>query len=238
VLNFATIASHAVLANSSGSGAAPSSTTVSAILDAAIGSTQGNVLYRNASVWSVLAPGTSGQVLQSGGAAANPSWATAASGSVTSVASGAGLSGGPVTSSGTLLADWNGGTVTSLGSGLNLSTGTLTATTTPRNNGVLAAQWVLGTVAANGDFYFAYKAPYAGTVNSLDSLSGTGTFTLAVKINGTNVTGLSAVAVSTAANTAATAANTFSAGDTITGTISSASGSPTDAVLSLNVTWS
>ena len=187
VLNFATIASHAVLANSSGSGAAPSSTTVSAILDAAIGSTQGDVLYRSASAWSVLAPGTSGQVLQSNGAAANPSWASA---------------------------------------------------TTPRNNGVLTAQWVLGTVAADGDFYFVYKAPYAGTVTSLDSLSGTGTFTLAVKINGTNVTGLSAVAVSTAANTAATAANTFSAGDTITGTISSASGSPTDAVLGLNVTWS
>jgi hypothetical protein len=187
VLNLATIASHAVLANSSGSGAAPSSTTVTAILDAAIGSTQGDLLYRASSAWSVLAPGTSGQVLQSGGAAANPSWASA---------------------------------------------------TTARNNGVLAAQWVLGTVAADGDFYFAFKAPYAGTVTSLDSLSGTGTFTLAVKINGTNVTSLSAVAVSTAANTVATGANTFSAGDTITGTISSASGSPTDAVLSLNVTWS
>lgn len=187
VLNLSTIASHTLLGNSGGSGAAPSSTTVTAILDAALGSTQGDVLYRSGSAWTVLAPGTSGQVLATGGAAANPSWADA---------------------------------------------------TTARNKGVMVAQWVLGTVAANGDFYFAYKAPYAGTINSLDSLSTTGTFTLAVKINGTNVTGLSAVAVSTAANTAATAANTFSAGDTISGTISSASGSPTDAVLSLNVTWS
>jgi hypothetical protein len=118
------------------------------------------------------------------------------------------------------------------------ATGATGAAGSSRTKGVLQAQWVLGTVAANGDFYFSYKAPYAGTVTSLDSLSTTGTFTLAVKINGTNVTGLSAVAVSTAANTAATAANTFSAGDTITGTISSASGSPTDAVLSLNATWS
>lgn len=41
-----------------------------------IGSTQGDVLYRNATVWTVLAPGTSGQALITGGAAANPSWAS------------------------------------------------------------------------------------------------------------------------------------------------------------------
>lgn len=108
----------------------------------------------------------------------------------------------------------------------------------PRNKGVMLAQFVLGTIVSNGSFDFAYKAPYAGTVTSLDSISGTGTFTLAVKINGTNVTSLSAVAVSSAANTVATGADTFAAGDTISGTISAASGSPTDAVLSLNVTWS
>ncbi len=109
---------------------------------------------------------------------------------------------------------------------------------TARNLGVMQAQWVLGTIILDGDFYFAYKALYAGTVTSLDSFSSTGTFTVNVKINGSSVTSLSAVAVSTAANHAATGANTFVAGDTITGTISSASGSPTDAVLSLNVTWS
>lgn len=48
--------------------------TLSAQIDAALGSTQGNILYRNSTVWTVLAPGTSGYLLQTGGAAANPSW--------------------------------------------------------------------------------------------------------------------------------------------------------------------
>lgn len=49
--------------------------SVTSILDL-LGSTQGQILYRNASAWVPLGAGTSGQLLQSGGAAANPSWAT------------------------------------------------------------------------------------------------------------------------------------------------------------------
>lgn len=41
-----------------------------------IGSTQGQILYRNATQWTVLSPGTSGQFLQTQGAAANPLWQT------------------------------------------------------------------------------------------------------------------------------------------------------------------
>ena len=48
--------------------------------------TQGDILYRNAATNTRLAPGTAGQVLQSGGAGANPSWVTAGAGTVTSVA--------------------------------------------------------------------------------------------------------------------------------------------------------
>jgi hypothetical protein len=109
----------------------------------------------------------------------------------------------------------------------------------PRNMGVLLAQFVFGTIVQNGTFWFAYRAPYAGTIESIDALTGTGSFTVDVEINGTGVTGISAVAVtSTPTNMAATGANTFNAGDTIVGVISSASGSPTGAVLSLNTTWS
>lgn len=39
-----------------------------------VGTTQGDLLYRGASQWTVLGAGTSGQVLQSGGAGGNPSW--------------------------------------------------------------------------------------------------------------------------------------------------------------------
>lgn len=50
--------------------------TLSAILDAALGATQGDIIYRGASVWSILPPGTSGQALITGGASANPAWGT------------------------------------------------------------------------------------------------------------------------------------------------------------------
>ena len=49
------------------------STDIQTLLDG-ISSTQGAVLYRGAAAWAALTPGTSGQVLTTGGAAANPSW--------------------------------------------------------------------------------------------------------------------------------------------------------------------
>ena len=55
-------------------------TLAAATLLEQISSTQGSILYRNGSAWVALAPGTAGQVLQSGGAGANPSWTSAASG--------------------------------------------------------------------------------------------------------------------------------------------------------------
>lgn len=74
-VNFAPIASNTLLANTTGGSAAPVSTTISQILDT-VGSSQGSVLYRGASGWSVLAPGTSGQFLQTQGASSNPQWAS------------------------------------------------------------------------------------------------------------------------------------------------------------------
>jgi hypothetical protein len=69
------------------------------------------------------------------------------------------------------------------------------------------------------------KAPFAGTINAFNgAATSAGTLTVAVKINGTNVTGLSAISVSsTPADTNASAANTFAVGDRITLVISSAS---------------
>src|SRR5689334_7044714 len=58
--------------------------TASAKLDADIGSTRGSILYRGASGWAILTPGTSGYVLTSNGAGADPSY-TAAAGSSSNV---------------------------------------------------------------------------------------------------------------------------------------------------------
>ena len=111
---------------------------------------------------------------------------------------------------------------------------------TSRNTARLQAQWVTGAIVVNDTVWLAYDAPYNGTVNSLTYFTGNGSFSVAIQINGTNVTGLSAVAVSSAtpATATATAANTFTAGQRITAVITAATGSPTDALLSLAVTWS
>lgn len=66
------------------------------------GNQQGDILYRDATEWTVLAPGNAGEFLQTGGNNANPQWATA----VTEVNTSGGIAGGPITTTGTIyLAD-------------------------------------------------------------------------------------------------------------------------------------
>lgn len=67
-----------ILANISGGNAPSIPNTLTAIIDACIGGVQGNILYRNGTVWTVLAPGVSGQLLQTQGAGSDPLWATSA----------------------------------------------------------------------------------------------------------------------------------------------------------------
>ncbi|MFA5800838.1 MAG: hypothetical protein WC840_07890, partial [Candidatus Peribacteraceae bacterium] len=66
---------------------------------------QGDVIYYNGSNWTRLPAGSSGQVLQTQGGSANPQWASAATGSVTSVGTGNGLVGGPITATGVISVD-------------------------------------------------------------------------------------------------------------------------------------
>lgn len=82
-LSLASIASNNILSNITGGSAIPIANTLTAIIDSAIGSTQGDILYRNASGWVVLPPGTAGNVLSTGGSAANPSWISAGGSGIT-----------------------------------------------------------------------------------------------------------------------------------------------------------
>ena len=79
---------------------------LSAQIDAAFGSTQGGLVYRSSTGWMLLAPGTAGQVLGTGGAGANPAWTSTSQGTVTSAAvvvpPDESVSGSPITSSGTI----------------------------------------------------------------------------------------------------------------------------------------
>jgi hypothetical protein len=65
--------------SSLGSASLPNFRTLTTLLDLLAGTgSQGQIIYRGSAVWTVLASGTAGQVLQSGGTSANPSWATVA----------------------------------------------------------------------------------------------------------------------------------------------------------------
>jgi len=70
----ASIANLSLLANISGGSAAPIANTLSAILDATMGSTQGSLLVRGASLWAPYTAGTAATVLTSNGAGTNPTW--------------------------------------------------------------------------------------------------------------------------------------------------------------------
>jgi hypothetical protein len=109
----------------------------------------------------------------------------------------------------------------------------------PRNAARLQAQWQ-NAATVSDDTVWWWDMPYAGIISTLKYFTGNGSFTVAIQINGATVTGLSAVAVSssTPATATATALNVFAKGDNITAVITGSTGSPTDALLSLAVTWS
>lgn len=90
----------------------------------------------------------------------------------------------------------------------------------------------------NGTFTILQYAPVAFTVNSLKQVRTTsGSLTLAIKINGTAMTGASAISVTTSPQDVnITAANTMAVGDIITIEISSASGPPANLVGTLIAT--
>lgn len=123
---FPSISSSSVLGNNSGGTSVPSALSASNVLDF-IATTQGDVLYRDASSWVALSPGTNGQVLTSSGAAANPTWTTVTgTGTVTSIATNNGVTGGTITTTGTIglatIATGNALAYTGAGSGVPVAT--------------------------------------------------------------------------------------------------------------------
>jgi len=80
------IADKNLLANISGGSAVPTGNSLTAILDDIFSSTQGSIIFRAATGWAALGPGTSGFMLQTNGAGADPSWAAGGGGGGGSVA--------------------------------------------------------------------------------------------------------------------------------------------------------
>jgi hypothetical protein len=83
LVNFASTTFGAGIISSDGAGNF-SSSTLTQLIDT-IGSTQGDILYRNATQWTALPPGTSGYVFTSNGAGSNPSWQASSGGGGTTV---------------------------------------------------------------------------------------------------------------------------------------------------------
>ena len=99
-----------------------------------------------------------------------------------------------------------------------------------------------GTVITpeDGTIVLKQSAARGFTITSFVAQLAEGTCTVAIKINGVDVTGLSAVSVSgTESTTAATAANTVVAGDLVTMVLTNTAGSPATAGLgfSLMITY-
>lgn len=70
----ANMADSTIKSNISGSTDAPSDNTITSVLDKQLGSTQGSIAYRDASSWTSLSPGSSGNFLKTQGSSANPIW--------------------------------------------------------------------------------------------------------------------------------------------------------------------
>jgi len=188
---------------------APSWQGLSSLIDNALtASTQGTVLYRGASTWSALAPGTSGQFLTSGGAAANPSWSSAGS-SVSTISFGTtGLTPSTATS----------GAVTVAG------------TLGPANGGTGIANNAAMTVTGVGNF--AYTRRLSAATDVTFPTSGTLLSTAAVVTPAQGGTGIANNAASTITISGAFATTlTVSAATSITlptsGTLATLGGSET-----------
>jgi len=177
-------AGYSLLGNNSGSTGAPAYNTLTSYLDT-FSNTQGTLLYRGSTQWVALAPGTSGQVLSSGGAGANPSWiAAGGTGTVTSVATagsvnGITLTGGPITTTGTITL---GGTLSGIGnSQLTNSSITIAGTSTALGGSIsqdtitgLSSTGLVKRTAANTLAIATSGTDYAPATSGTSILYGNG----------------------------------------------------------------
>jgi hypothetical protein len=68
------VADGEIFSNVSGNTAIPTGNTLTEVLDHSLGNTQGSLIYRDATSWNSILPGTNGQVLRTNGTGQNPSW--------------------------------------------------------------------------------------------------------------------------------------------------------------------
>jgi hypothetical protein len=177
--------------NTAGAGD-PEEVTASQVLDW-FSATQGAILYRGASGWAALAPGTSGQLLQSGGAAANPSWTTASGTGDMILASVQTVTGAKTFNAGTLLLAAG---TTSAGP-IGFTAGTLKTTAAQGNMEVDASGVLMYTPKSGGTAATAER----GYMPSAQLLTNSSVVTLTVQTGAQSVFASTMDAVQLSANT-------------------------------------
>jgi hypothetical protein len=171
--------------------------SISDAIDTAFGNSQGEILYRGPSSWDALPPGTAGQVLSTQGAGANPAWIPAGgTGTVTSVGTGTGLTGGPVTTTGTISIANTGVTAAAYGTSssvpaitvnaqgqitaatnttinaVTLTTGTISST--PNNANDIANKAYVDSISAGINFHQSVVYATAAALPAYNYTNGTG----------------------------------------------------------------
>ena len=141
----------------------------------------GDILYWNGSGWTHLAGNNSGTQFLQETAGGVPSWATASgSGTVTSIATGNGLSGGTITSTGTLTANVDGATIKDSGGPLvaqNTTVGGATCTPggscTPESiSGVTASAAGSNLSNSVANYFWAFSSATEAVVEAFWPVTG------------------------------------------------------------------
>lgn len=104
----------------------------------------------------------------------------------------------------------------------------------------LSLDWDSNTPVVAGTSYALLASQWSSaTITSCSCVCAGGTFAAAIQISGSSVTGLSAVTVtSTPATTTATGGNTLATGGSVSVVISGVTGTPTTAIIQINLSTS
>lgn len=163
----AQMAAHTVKANPTGAAANAQDATVTALLDDAFGNSQGNILYRGASSWVSLAPGSAGQFLKTQGASANPAWASPPTSAIPNLVQGLYIKNTSATNinitASSAYLNTSGGVVAFVNSAINVTV----------SLSVTGANGIDTGAKANSTWYYTYLIYNGSTVAGLASTSST-----------------------------------------------------------------
>jgi hypothetical protein len=183
----------------------------------------GNVIFGTTRITANGGVGTAGQVLTSGAGTGNVYWSSAAAGTITNIASGDGLTGGPITSTGTLSVLAGSGIIAN-SSGLFVNATAIAVGTLPITRGGTGTSTATGT----GSVVLSASPTFTGTINAqilnIGNTSISGNLSVdgfANIISTANVGGAVNLRSTLAVNGAVTIVNTMAVGNTtLTGTLS------------------